>query len=302
MMPKMRIVTFSLIFCFLAANAAAAVYTWWTIPHLAYGGGYTSYLTISDPQAVASRTIYVYLRDDNGSLLSANVEGIGLTNTDPDQSKAPYYGSSFYFTLSASQEKTFAITGTGGLRTGWVAITGDGIGNLNSSLRFTVTDQGSGVATDVVGILPVEPNSNWTVSVEKRSATDYTGIAIANPWTSSITFTVDFYQNGSRVPGTVSRTFTLPPSGHMAKFVHEAALFGNVWNSFSGIGTLRISGTSITGNFSAVALRGDGTQYSSLPADTGVQNWNVTYTGASGPATWSWRFFDGFHFIGYEQN
>jgi len=300
MKSKMRTVIFTLIFCFLVVNAMAAVWTWWRIPHVAFGGGYTSYLTIRDPQAVASRTIYVYLRDDNGALLSANVEGIGATNTDPATNKAPYYGSSFYFTLLASQEKTFAITGTGDLKTGWVEITGDGIGNISSSLRFTVTD--GGVATDVVGILPAEPNSSWTVSVEKRSATDYTGIAVANPWSSSITFNVDFYQNGSRVPGTVSRTFTLPPGGHMARFVHEAALFGSVWNSFSGIGTLRISGTSSTGTFSAVALRGDGTQYSSLPADAGVQNWTVTYTGQSGPATWAWRMFDGFHFIGLEQN
>lgn len=286
------------LFC-LTGSAWASTWTWWRIPHLAFGGGYTCYLTIRDPQAVASRSIYVYLYDESGSLLAANVDGgIGATNTNSNSSLAPYYGSSFYFTLSASQEKTFAITGTGGVKTGSVQITGDGIGNISSSLRFTVTDS-SGVATDVVGILPAEPNFNWTISVEKRSATDYTGIAIANPWSSSQTVTVDFYQNGSRVPGTVSRTFTLPALGHMAKFVHEDLLFGGVWNSFNGIGTLRISSTSTV---SAIALRGDGTQYSSLPADAGVQNWSVSYTGAVPPVTWTWRMFDGYHFIGFEQN
>jgi len=123
---KMRTITFFLVFCFLAGSAIAQVWNWWDIPHLAFGGGYTSYLTIRDPQAVASRSIYVYLRDDNGALLSANVEGIGPTNTN-SQYIAPYYGSSFYFTLPASQEKSFAITGSGGLKTGWVEIAGDDI-------------------------------------------------------------------------------------------------------------------------------------------------------------------------------
>ena len=286
-------------FCFVAAGLwAQTPWLWWNIPHLAYGGGYTSYLTIRDPQAVSSRWIYVYLYDDNGALQAANVDGVPA-NTNPDRNSSPYYGSSFYLSLSASQERTFAITGTSALKVGSVQIAGESIGHLSASLRFTTTN-GSGTATDVVGILPAEPNSTWTVSVEKRSSTDYTGIAVANPYSDPMTFTVDFYQNGNRVPNTQSRTFTLPGLGHVAKFVHESALFGNAWNNFSGIGTLRISSTTST--FSAVALRGDGNQYSSLPADAGVQNWNVTYAGVVGTVTWTWRFIDGYTFAGYEQD
>jgi len=284
--------------CVLTSTAWSSAWNFWYIPHLAFGAGYTSYLTIRDPQS-SSRWVYVALRDDAGSLLSANVEGIGQTNTNPDANAAPYYGYSFYFQLSASQEKTLAITDSGGLKTGWVLITGEGIGNMSSSLRFTTRD-GSGNPTDVVGILPAESNFDWTVSVEKRGSADYTGLAVANPYSNPLTLTVDFYQNGIRVPGTSTRTFTLPAYGHLARFVHEGVLFGDVWGSFSGIGTLRIS--SKTGTFSVVALRGDNSQYSSLPADAGVQNWNVTYAGAGGETTWVWRMFDGYHFIGYEQN
>jgi hypothetical protein len=298
MKTRLYLLIFTFAFCGLASTAWSAVWNYWYIPHLAFGSGYTSYLTIRDPQS-SPRWVYVALRDDAGSLLSANVEGIGQTNTNPDTNAAPYYGYSFYFQLSASQEKTFAITDSGGLKTGWVSITGEGIGNLSSSLRFTTKDS-SGNPTDVVGILPAESNFDWTVSVEKRGSTDYTGLAVANPYAQPLTFTVVFYQNGNRVPGTSPRSFTLPANGHWARFVHESALFGDAWGSYSGIGTLKISST--TGSFSAVALRGDGTQYSSLPADVGAQNWSVTYAGASGSTTWAWRMFDGYHFIGYEQN
>jgi hypothetical protein len=284
-----------LTFFSLTGSAWAQTWTWSNIPHLAFGGGYTSYLTIRDPQAT-QRPTYVYLYSDSGTLLAANVDG-GPTNTNSNSALAPYYGSSFYFTLGASQEKTFAITGTGGTITGSVQIAEQGIGNISASLRFTVTD-GSGNATDVVGILPAQPNFNWTIGVEKRGASDYTGIAIANPYTNSQTVTVDFYQNGSRVPGTTSVTLpTLGSLAHTATFVH--LLWPAAWNSFSGIGTLRISSTSTV---AVTALRGDGTQYSSLPAEAGVQNWNVTYSGQNGAVTWTWQTYDGYHFIGYEQN
>jgi len=99
-----RIATLGAIFAFINTSARADVWNWWNIPHVAYGGGYTSYLTVRDPEALASRWISVYLRDDNGALLAANIGGIGASNTDPDSNKAPYYGSSFYFSLAASQE------------------------------------------------------------------------------------------------------------------------------------------------------------------------------------------------------
>lgn len=285
-----RLALAAFVIAVIAANAWSTVYQWWYIPHVAFGGGYVSYLTIRDPQAVSSRQIWVTLFDDSGNQIPANIENVGQQV------------SNFSFTLSASQEKTFAITGTGGLKTGWVQIAADGIGNLSSSLRFTVVDAGSGNATDVVGILPADTNASWTVSVEKRSSSEYTGIAIANPYGSSVTVYIDFYQNGSRVPGTVTRSFNLPPSGHIARFVHEAVLFGDAWSSFNGVGTLRIYSTGTLGTFSVVALRGDGSQYSSLPADVGVQNWNLTYTGAAGPASWAWRPSDGYSFIGFESN
>jgi len=94
----------------------------------------------------------------------------------------------------------------------------------------------------------------------------------------------------------------LPGCGHLAKFWHENDMFGSAWNSFSGVGTLRISGTD---PICATALRGDGSQYSSLPADEEVMKWSGNYISGSGTRqtiTWAWKFVDGYSFIGEEQN
>lgn len=287
MKARIGIVIFAIVFLFMAIDSWADIWNWFYIPHLAIGGGYTSYLTIRDSQGIPSRAVWVYLYGDDGSPLTANVEGQGQNI------------SYFSFTLGASQEKAFAITGST-LKTGSIQIAAAGIGTLNASLRFTTTDS-SGNATDVVGILPADTNFNWTVAVEKRSATDYTGFAIANPWSGATTITIDFYQNGSRVPGTTSYTFPLNGKAHMANFVH--GIFSSAWNNFNGTGTLMISSTPYT--VSVTALRGDGTQYSSLQADIGTQWWNWSYTDSSGVAqigAWSWRFNDGYTFVGFEQN
>jgi hypothetical protein len=287
MKARLAIVLFGVMFLVAAVNSWATIWSWFFIPHLAFGGGYTSYLTIRDPQGISTRSVWVYFYADDGSPLAANVEGQGQNI------------SNFNFTLLTSQEKAFAITGPSGLKVGSISIAGEGIGTLDASLRFTTTDA-SGNATDVVGILPAAPNFSWTVAVEKRSSTDYTGFAIANPWNSPATVTLDFYQNGSRVPGTSSVAIPLNAVGHYSNFVH--AVYPNAWGNFSGTGTLRISSQSNT--FSVIALRGDGTQYSSLQADVGAQMWNWTYADTAGTqnGSWSWRFNDGYSFMGYEQN
>jgi len=281
------ILTFGALLFFVPVNSQAAIYSWFYIPHVAIGGGYTSYLTIRDPQGIDGRTVQVFLYADDGSPLIASVEGQGQNI------------SSFSFTLGSFQEKSVAITGLPSTTTtGSIQIKASGIGLLNASLRFTTTDS-SGNATDVVGILPAQPNFNWTVAVEKRSATDRTGIAIANPSTNPATVTLDLYQNGVRVNGTTS--VTLPPLGslaHTAGFVDQ--FVPGAWTSSNGIWTLRISSTAVV---SVTALRADGNQYSSLPADAEAQWWNWSYTDSTGltqMGAWSWRFTDGYSVIGFD--
>lgn len=296
----MRTTLLAIVLSLVSANAHADIWTWWYLPHVTIGGGYISTLVIRDSQGIPGRPVYVYFYKDDGTALNlnvyGNVEGKSMGNQIPQ----------FNFTLGPNQERSYALTSTGNLTSGSIQIGSYGIGDLNASLRYTATD-GQGNATDVVGILPVQPNWSWTTPVQKTSSGDMTGVAIANPWgDEQITVSFDFFQNGNRVPNTGTQIYTLNVLGHKALFVSD--IWGSmVWNNFSGVGTLRIS--SVTDTFVAVALRADvsgasGWQFSSLPAEANAQQWTCSYTDSSGPetVTWNWRFYDGFTFTGFEQN
>jgi hypothetical protein len=280
---RMRVVVLLAVFSLWAINASGEIWRWTYIPHVAVGSGYTSYLTIREPHGTATRWVYVYFHSDSGQSLPLNVEGVG-TVTD------------FSFQLAPFQEKSFALTGTS-FAAGSIQIAAQGIGDLSASLRFATVD-GAGNLVDVVGILPAVPNWEWTLTVEKRKPADDTGVAIANPWSATMRGYSELLQGVNRVPGTAPVPWTLNPDGHYAAFVSQ--IFPNA--SFSGAATLKVYSTADT--FTAVALRADGLQYSSLPLDAGVQFWNVSYTdsGSQVSVSWAWRFNDGYSFMGYEQN
>jgi hypothetical protein len=129
---------------------------------------------------------------------------------------------------------------------------------------------------------------------ERRTAEDYTGIAVANPNGFPIEVEFNFYQGPNRVPGTTSVRRTLAPLGHLALFTHE--LFPV---NFSGVATLEIYG--VQGSLAAAALHGDGVQYSALPAHPAVEMWDFSVTDAGGgtveKGTWCWKYNEsaGFH-------
>jgi hypothetical protein len=279
---KKLILIASIVFTLATVNLHAEVWKWHYLPHVAAGGGWTSYLTISDPHGVASRSIWVYFYGDNGQALTLNVDGTPK--------------SVFDFQLAANEEKSFAITSTGSTLTGQVQIAGQGIETLNASLRFALAD-GAGRLTDAVGVLPAVPNFEWDLAIDKRSSNDDMGVAIANPWTttSPIDVTFDLYQNGVRVAGATPVTREISSLGHFAGFV--SSLFPSA--NFSGVATLKISGSTC---ISAMALRGDGSQYSSLSVNADVQHWSINNVGLSGTETWAWRFSDGYTFLGYGTN
>ncbi len=278
-----RILIISAVLILAATNVYAEVWTWQRLPHVAAGGGWTSYLTISDPHGISDRWIYVYFYDDNGQPLTLNVDGTPQ--------------SEFNFSLSAYQEKVFVLTANTTGSVGQVQIASQGPGTINASLRFAYIN-GSGNIVDVVGVLPVVPNFQWSFGIDKRASTDDMGVVVANPWSTSgaMDITFDLYQNGIRVPGTASVTVSVAPLGHLARFVSQ--LFPNA--VYSGLVTMEVSSSDNT--FCAVALRADGSQYSTLSTNAEVQYWNVALAGVSGTETWGWRFNDGYTFLGYGTN
>jgi hypothetical protein len=285
-----RILMFVFVFSLLPKSASAQIWTYWSLPHMVIGDNTSTTLIIRETQKITTRQIYVWFFNNDGVALKANV-------TDAGQQI-----STFNFTLGALQEKSFVITlpsSPGTVTQGWIQIASEGPGLLSASCRFTVGPQAT--PTTVVGVLQTDNNFEWTIAVDKRTDADWTGVAVVNPWSGDTTFTVEFLQNGTRVPGTTVKEFPLKTMGHWAKLVSETDMFGSAWNSFTGVGTLRIRCASTT--LAAMALRGDQMQYSSLPADAEMQRWSVTYTDtAKKDCTWQWKFVDGYTFVGWEQN
>jgi hypothetical protein len=279
---QLRMIIIVSVLLLAATNLYAEPWNWQYLPHIAAGGGWTSYLTIDDPHGVSSKTVWIYFYDDDGKPLSLSVDGTAQTY--------------FYFTLSAYQERTFVITGSSSTRSGQVQIASQGIERLNASLRYAYLD-GSGNIIDAVGVLPSVPNYSWSFAMDKQTSSDAMGIAIANPYTDvTPVVTFNLYQNGVRVPGTTSVTRSIASLGHLAIFVSQ--LFPGA--VYSGTATLIASSTQ--SSFAAVALRADKSQYSSLSVNSDVQSWSVAITGESGTEKWAWRFNDGFTFIGSGTN
>jgi hypothetical protein len=279
--PRFRILAISVVLLLAATNLFADIWIWQYIPHVAAGGGWTSYLTISDPHGVSSKTVWVYFNDDSGQALTLNVDGVSR--------------SELSFTLDAYQERTFVITSGSTTYSGQLRIASNGIERLNASLRYA-NSNGSSII-DAVGILPAMPNRNWTFSIDKQTTNDGMGVALADPYTSANTISFDLYQNGMRVPGTSSVTRSLASLGHLSLFVSQ--LFPSA--VYSGTVTMEIS-CAQNSNFVAVALRADGSQYSSISVNPGAQSWSVAVTGETGVETWAWRFIEGYSFFGAGTN
>jgi hypothetical protein len=275
---QLRIVIIASVFLLVTTNLCAESWNMNILPHVAAGGGWTSYLTINDPHGVSSRTVRIYFYDDSGQPLPLKVDGV--------------YQSDFAFTLAANQERTFVITADSDARSGQLQIASQGVEDLHSSLRFVYSDA-MGNIIDAVGVLPTMGNYDWSFAIDKQTSTDNMGVAIANPRSGvNLAVSFDLYQNGARVPGTSSVTKTIAPLGHLAKFVSELFPYA----VYSGTATLKVSSKQET--FVAMALRADKSQYSSLSVNPGVQSWSVAIEGKSGTELWAYRFLDGASFYG----
>jgi hypothetical protein len=279
---KRALLSLLLVSVMSVANAFSAT-TVTRIPQLVVGGSYASILNICDPHGVATRKVTVNLYDDSGNPLQVIVETGNPVST-------------FSFDLTPFLEKSFLLwSRLDQPKAGWIEILSEGVGRINSSLRFEIVDKSSNLI-DCVGILPAEPAPAWTVSVNKRNIEQYIGVALANPFNQQITVDFNLYSGTSRVPGTTTIKRTLPPRGHISLFVHQ--LFGGV--ELFGDGTLTLY--SSDGPFSAVALRLDGSQLSSLPAERDAHQWRWTLTDTTGSSVggeWSFRFLDEYSFVGH---
>ncbi len=146
--------------------------------------------------------------------------------------------------------QTVTINTSGQLTSGWARLTSTQ--KFSSSALFQIT------GLNQVGVLPSSSTKRLQLPVFVRDQLR-SGVAIANPIdTAPSTVTITLLDPNGR-PGS-TRQIVLQPGGHLARFWNEDPLFTNI-GSFEG--TADISATSPV---SAVALRLDGSQLSTLGA------------------------------------
>lgn len=248
-------VFFGLNLCRLAAAPLSTVPAAVLLPHLAVGGPYVTFISVSSADGVPAKQVQVQLFDDNGTPLATTVDGVSGIST-------------VTLTLSAKEERVLRVTGGALAKSGWALLTVIGPGAVDASLRFVVTDPAQTSVFDAVGVLASPAVQSAHLLVEARTGVSV-GVAVVNPSTEIQEISFDLFQGTTRVPGTVQIKQTVPPQGHVAKFVSE--LFQA---PFTGLATLTI--TSSGSGVGITALRVDGSQLSALPASGPTQVWTFS--------------------------
>jgi hypothetical protein len=193
----------------------------------------------------------VVLYANDGSGLPALFDGQGpLTSVD--------------ISLAAGQAREIRLTANGPVMPGWMEITYSPAPALTTViLQFRI---GTALRSEV-GIQPENTISTADLAVE-TDANLNTGIAIANPDNAATSVLVTLWDpsTGTPVSGVVQ---TLPPHGHVARFLTE--LFPGANNIGGMRAKLSLDGCSDPsckgdgGNFVATAVRLNGDQFTTIP-------------------------------------
>jgi len=181
--------------------------------------------------------------DDNGSPLAASANGAAAA-------------SSFTFTVPGGRVTRIVLTGDQTLRSGWIRLTLSGQVNLITSAIFQ-TFNGPNLVAEA-SVLESDQTTEALIYAKSQPGFSNVGIALANPGTDPNTVTLRLLDANGASAGTA--TVTLPPNGHLARFLTE--LFPDVAAVPDFDGTLAVSSST---TFSAVALRLSKDKLATLP-------------------------------------
>lgn len=183
-------------------------------PHLAFGQGYTTVFTLFNigSDAVVGNLI---LTGQDGSPLTANLSSNdGTTGT----------GSSIALYISAGGTKfvtASSVKSTDSIKAGWARVESSG-GTLSGVATFQYAPNGS--LLTIAGVLSSSPVSSATIPVyDDVDSGRFTGYAIANPGTSSITVNV-MEVSGDGTSITNLSPISLGPGQQIAQFFFQDSL------------------------------------------------------------------------------
>jgi len=202
-------------------------------PQVADGGGYRTNFVLVNPGATTTAARLEFFQDD-GTPLGLSIGGSTKTFAD--------------VLLSAKGAAHLLTDGTGAVtKAGWVRVTSPVA--IGGSAIFQ-TLGGARIASEA-GVSSSPFGLHFTGYVSSVGDT-WSGLAICNPNSTSVTITLKLRDTSGQVAATTS--FNLNPLGHVAQFSWQ--WFGNGFSGFEG--TLELVAT---GPVSAVALRYDNSQH-----------------------------------------
>jgi hypothetical protein len=184
--------------------------------------------------------------DNDGNPLAASADG-----------GAP--SASMTFTVLGNRVSRVVLAGDQTLRSGWIRLTLSGPVNLIASAVFQ-TFNGTNLISEA-GVLESPPANTSLIYVKSETGGSNVGVALANWQTSSNSLTLQLFDNVGTLLDT--QTVTLPPNGHVAKFVTE--LFPQLSSVADFNGAVAIRSQT---QFSAVALRLSPTTLATIPVWT----------------------------------
>jgi hypothetical protein len=181
--------------------------------------------------------------DNDGNPLKASVNG-----------EAP--ASSFTFTVNGNRVSRIVLSGDETLRSGWIRLSLPGTVHLITSAIFQ-TFVGSNLTSEA-SVLESKPAKRGLIYVKTRAGTSNIGLAFANSNSDTNNLNLILFDHSGNI--MASRSVTLPPNGHVAKFVTD--LFPQIASTPDFDGALSV--TSQT-EFSALALRLSFDKIATLP-------------------------------------
>jgi hypothetical protein len=220
----------------------------------------TTLILVNDSNQDTTGVIKFY--GDNGSPLIFTIKDVA--------------SGEFPFTLKKGEVKRFTTSGKGETRVGWARIESNQ--PITGTCSFGIRDSKGIVLTDAgVGASTLGPE--FTIFVDTLGSGN-TGVATVNPdGNQSLQLLFELRDATGKVVS--SRQETLPPRGHLARYVNELFSGTPGINEFEGSLVIRSSGSSSAassrvsgkaqvaaaqaGRFAGITLRADGDQLTSLP-------------------------------------
>jgi hypothetical protein len=160
----------------------------------------TSITVVNDSTYMVAATLQFY--ENAGGALTLTIDKVS--------------DSSFSFSLSPGQMKRLVTSGTGSVKSGWALLRSDQ--PLAATCSFSLRTTSGGILSDV-GVEESFENTEFTLFADTIGNAD-TAMALVNPSeTDPATLTLELYNSTGAVKD--SRTVTLQPREHLAKFVTE---------------------------------------------------------------------------------